>query len=171
MIRYTYTSQKPQGSSDRRSCTVNALAITTGVSWEIAHAALKSAGRKNGRGVYMVQVIRSRKLEDSGFYFTEIPVDARAGFKHFTNGQPYNPNRVTLDRFAREHRTGAYYLIKSGHAFALVDGVVRDWQANGSRSLIQRAYRVEYRPAGTTPDPAPAQPEPARIQAEFIFEQ
>lgn len=55
---------------------------------------------------------------------------------------PYRKdNRISLERFCREHPVGRYWVFVSGHALAVIDGVIHD-HSHKPRRMVQRAYRV-----------------------------
>lgn len=48
-----------------------------------------------------------------------------------------------LAAFIAAYPTGSYVVHRRGHAFAVIDGVLRDWDSGtGPRSIIQAAWRV-----------------------------
>lgn len=106
-------------------CTVKALAIALDVPYKLAHRHLQlHCGRRQGKGVV------SRKVIPQSLKNTPYKVG------------PYtNENRVSLSRFCKNHPKGRFYVAISGHAVAVVDGVVYD-HTDSSRRMVKWAIRV-----------------------------
>ena len=49
---------------------------------------------------------------------------------------------MSLARFIRENPVGVFYVLKSAHAFAIVDGVLVDTWHVGNRCRVTSAWRV-----------------------------
>jgi hypothetical protein len=114
-------------STEQRDCSVRALSIATGRSYEECHQLFAQAGRTTGRGT---SVKASRIVHEARLGLTPITTYREWGYP-------------TLHYFAETHPTGRYILHTSTHAFALVDGVVHDWSNGaGSRQRIKRAWEV-----------------------------
>jgi hypothetical protein len=47
----------------------------------------------------------------------------------------------TLNQFAKRYPTGTYYVLLSGHAVAVIDGVVYDYEHRGKRKIV-RAWQI-----------------------------
>lgn len=54
-----------------------------------------------------------------------------AGWRYRAVGTDLEPFRGTIRRFCQLHPTGTYYVATSGHAMALVDGVLVDTAERG----------------------------------------
>lgn len=105
------------GFVEKNDCAVRALAVFTGNPYAECHAKLKSLGRKQFKGT-SIAVIKSA-LKD--FPCTTV----------WSSG-----TRMTLGAVTRKFPTGKVYLVKHGHAFAMIDGVVHDSFRVGSKSII-----------------------------------
>ena len=106
----------------RAGCTVRAFAQVTGVSLEWANGIAAAAGRRKGRGFYSWKLIDYAKTV--GYKFRKLRMKPR-----------------TLARFLREHPAGRYYLVRSRHAFAVVDGNVLTMMVRArTRVLIAWQY-------------------------------
>jgi hypothetical protein len=138
---HTWRSQR----DENKDCTVNALRVTTGSTYGAARQFLADeCGRVRGKGLSRrAQVKRFTKDSRPVLGHTFTPV-LEAG--HSGHG------RITIRRFIRENPRGTFYCCKSGHAFAIVDGVVHDHSPQKPGALIQNAWRVE--PTGRTHHPA-----------------
>jgi hypothetical protein len=129
---HKYSSVRPEEfSNENYDCSIRAFSIALERPYAEIHAACKRHGRKDGKGTlgstqglvaedYSMKVIETHELCTSSYHY-----------------------RPTLAQFINEHPKGRYYLARSGHAFALIDGVVHDWAwGTGSRSRIIRAFEV-----------------------------
>lgn len=110
---------------ESKDCSVKALAIALGTSYRNAHRHLEvKCGRARGRGIMSSQVL-PRSLKNTPY---------REG--------PYSRlNKVSISRFCREHPKGRFYIAVSGHAIAVVDGVVFD-TVDAPRRMVKWAIRL-----------------------------
>lgn len=109
--------------AERRDCTVRALAVAAGVTYEVAHDELAKAGRKNGRGIKLASIIGRGKL--SRFTFRRVGRSPK-----------------TVQRFLKEHPQGRFLCRKSRHAFAIIDGVIYDSSPRRDMERITHAWIV-----------------------------
>lgn len=118
-----YSAARP--AWDKQDCSVRALASAAGVSYETASAAFSARGRRLGRGT---EVELSRRLYEDVL-----------GMKRVTLAEG-----MLLGDFADLARTGSFIIHSRTHAFALVEGVVHDWEARTShpRTKIEAAWKV-----------------------------
>lgn len=110
---------------ERRDCTVRALALFAGLSYLAAHQLMALAGRKDGgtlRGVHY------------------RPVMDRYG-EHITTARPR-----TLQRFLREHPSGAFLLEMRGHVVAVIDGRIEDLCPLPARCLVKSYWQKAFPP-------------------------
>lgn len=99
--------QRPDGfEKERRDCTVIAISVAAGVRYEVAHATLKAAGRKDHKGFNMRGFMRGKELL---FGQRVYP----ATFK-----------RKQLVNFVSDHPVGRFLVRKSGHCLAVMDGEI-----------------------------------------------
>ena len=117
-----YGAERP--AWDKQDCSVRALAVATGVPYAVASAVFSARGRKLKAGTpvtlsddLFVNILGMRRVE-------------------LAEG-------LRLEAFLEVAKTGRFTVHKKGHAFAVVDGVVHDWEgtSRGSTVLI-RVYRV-----------------------------
>lgn len=111
---------------EKSDCTVKALALAYGTSYDWAHAVLKAYGRQRGKGLYTHQVFPQ--------VFKDMEIKHKIG--------PYTrKERISLKKFCEKHPKGRYVVCSSGHAMAVVDGVVYDW-GDKPRRLVVWAVRI-----------------------------
>lgn len=108
-------------SYEDRDCTVRTLSITAKIPYSEAHAAFKKCGRKDKHSVYITKILQ---LVCKELNLTAKQVK-RSG---------------SLRKFIRTFSKGRYFCSKSGHAFAVVDGVLHDENTLGSH--IQGAWLI-----------------------------
>jgi len=108
-------------SQERRDCGVRALAVACFCTYEEAHAALKSVGRKNNCGTSAKRLIQAGRI--LGY---KLEKKNAAG---------------TLANAKRELPTGQWIAHTRDHFVGVVDGIAHDWAAN-SRKRIKYAYKV-----------------------------
>ena len=120
-------SAADKSRSDTNSCTVNALANTTGWEWNLCHDIAAESGRKRGKGHDPVKL-----LKHAGHY----------GVKSRCLTRIKRSNSWTVQKFIKKNPTGKFYVCSSRHAFAIVDGVVKDWLHNGDLVRIVQAWRI-----------------------------
>jgi hypothetical protein len=116
-------------SDEQNDCTVRATCLALDKPYKEVHKVFASNGRRWGKGVNLVTLERTLKV----LIGTE-PVT----HKHWLHG------RMTLKSFVAKHPVGKWVVVKRGHAFAVVDGVVMDAHnaCCGSRCIVQYAYKV-----------------------------
>lgn len=118
---------------EKLDCVVRALALVTQRAYRDVHAKCKAAGRKDSRRTKDVVV---------------AAVATQLGVTRLTHiGRP------TLAQFLRDFPTGRFYVSRRGHAFAVIDGVVHDWQRSrtGPRSRVRLAFALPERFSTTHP--------------------
>ena len=124
---------------EHNDCTVKAIAITTGVPYKKVHEAMRSKGRKNGKGATLWQMELACK--DLGFvmkrvnknnFLSQYPKSAK--LQNITTHHPAKYNKVWKD--------GKNYIFSTNkHVVAVKDGVNHDWTVG--RSLrVQVLYEV-----------------------------
>ena len=112
---------------ERNDCSVKALAIACDVSYEKAHAELKEAGRKKGRGVYMSACHTAAK--ELGFELVEEKFPGKTV--------------VTLERDLKRYGGGrSYFIHVTGHFLAFNGKEVVDWSKD-TRKRVRTVYRVK----------------------------
>lgn len=107
-------------------CTVMAWCNTFDCSYEKAYKWLARFGRKHRKGMKIGQIkdaLSACKIAKVRF------------------GSYDRKNTICLSKFCKKHPVGRYYVLVSGHALCVKDGVVYDWK-EGSRRQVRFACRV-----------------------------
>jgi hypothetical protein len=117
-----YGAERP--AWDKADCSVRALAVATGVPYAVASAVFSARGRKLKAGT---PVILSDEL------YTSI-----LGMRRVEMAEG-----IRLEAFLEVAKTGRFVVHKIGHAFAVVEGVVHDWEGTSrGATCLTRVYRV-----------------------------
>ena len=139
--RYLDVARESRQYGETNDCTVKAVAITTGASYEDAHWALAEFGRKNGHGAQISQTVGALGLLGCtarrvriGEIIDSYPKPHCNVLKNITTHHP--------DRFASVWPAGAYLLFTAGHVAAVVDGENHDW-TRGSAKRVEEMFIVE----------------------------
>ena len=124
MKKDTTAYAAPRPFADTADCSIRALACATGTSYEIASMTFSAQGRRMKKG-------------------TDVDVSIRVheevlGMKRVTLAEG-----LRLEAFLEVAKTGRFIVHKKGHAFAVVNGVVHDWD-NTSRAntTLLRVWKV-----------------------------
>ena len=128
--------------NEHNDCTVVAVTLTAEVSYEEAHAALKTAGRRNRCGAYAHQ--QEKALLALGAKIEKIPTPRKP------NGRGY-PTKTIGKALGR----GNFYVFVSRHAVAVINGEVQDWSAGRAKRIVT-VWKIT--PPGAV---APSVPTPA----------
>lgn len=112
---------RPEGSLDYNDCTVLALATCNNISYKSASDILSGVGREKGAG------LRSDYLAD---YLL------KNGFELVND----NVN-ISLSDAVEMAQKGKYIVRTNNHAFAIIDGVIYDFDKPQSNTRIQRIYK------------------------------
>jgi len=121
----SYGAERP--AWDKNDCSVRALAVATGVPYAVASVAYSVLGRRLKTGT---QVGLSERLHIEILGMTKVTA----------------VEGMDLETFLRVVPKRSYVVHKIGHAFAVVDGVVHDWE-NTTRpgTRITRVWKVTER--------------------------
>lgn len=125
---------------EAKDCSVTAVAIVCGVSYDVAHVALAAQGRKDRHGLAMFQI--NAACHSLGFKVERIRgsefIDRYPArhlvLKHVTT---HHPERFP-EAFEDE---GPLLLYTSNHVAAFRDGVVHCW-SRGQSLRVTSIYRV-----------------------------
>ena len=130
-MKYETLNKSTEYRSEKRDCTVVALALLSGEEYKDAYAALELAGRKRNCGAYTYQTMEAFKILD--VELTQLPsISIRQ-----KNGSRYTPKTI-----GKRYQKGKFLCRSHGHMFALIDGVVEDWSRN-RRLHIKQMWKVE----------------------------
>ena len=139
-------------------CTVKAIALAAGVSYEASHKACALQGRKKGHGIPYFSILRA--LEDVG---GKVSIQLRqhehrvGGVDNLYVNTCKNKSLDTISRLAK--KVGAkrltfnklpevvkidrnYIVMNHGHAAAVVGGKIIDWSA-GSKMLVTELIELK----------------------------
>lgn len=124
-------SRRPRQKSD---CTVRALALARGLSYDLAYDLLADAGRKCSRGFAFPAWLNAQP------WATKIPFPAVKGQR-----------RMNPAAFTKTYPAGTFICRVAKHVFTVIDGVVLDAFENSPDRCIYTAWRI---------DPPPQKPSP-----------
>jgi hypothetical protein len=103
---------KPDGfRGERNDCTVRAFSTAAQIPYQDAHAAMELAGRRRGHAVSLIAAVAD----------LSILFDIKSVFNWRNHGA-----KITVATFLKRYPKGRYLCRKSGHAFAVADGVAFD---------------------------------------------
>jgi len=117
---------------ETNDCAVRAMANSFGVPYAYAHAAMKAAGRKEGKGTRLADIHEVVISEHGG----------KRGVQIERIGKGVGQSQVSIGVFCKYHPHGSFYCIVRGHAFAVVNGVVQDSGFNKAGRRIYKAYEI-----------------------------
>ena len=115
--------------NDRNCCSVVALAISAGWSYENAWSSMRTAGRKKGRGATVRTSIEA--LENSKIKHEILDMNDMHDIRREMDGK-----RLTTNQFAKMFNKGTYQVMIRGHIFAMIDGVVHDFENSGKHEVL-----------------------------------
>jgi len=130
-MEYIKSLADPSGS-DRNNCALNAMSIVFNKPYYHVAETFKTLGRGKGKGVSVRMITQALNT-----------------FKHYPNAADINnyqmPTKLKLSlaKFAKMYPTGKYYVIKSRHALALIDGVWYDNQKPNPRAYVKYFFKVD----------------------------
>lgn len=129
-----YAHTPPAYAHEKADCAVRAVRVASGRPYADVHGLLKVAGRKGRHGTFNHHTGAVCKLLGA----VKVDTFAPAG-----DGEYERPRYMTVAQFLRAYPTGTFACARNGHYFAIVDGVVHDWQRSrtGSRSRVHTAWR------------------------------
>lgn len=107
---------------DKKDCSVRALAVACKIPYDTASVLFAACGRslKKGTSVELSRQIHEGKLK-----------------------MEYVEEEMSLHHFTLLYNVGSWIVHRKGHAFAVVDGVVHDWEGNPQlHTRVLRAWRV-----------------------------
>lgn len=133
--------------SERNDCVVRAVASTFGLKYDTAHKFVADEfGRQPSKGTFGTAIKLSNRDNILGTKYKIIPkqdLKYPGSARHQMNGG--KPTEITLNIFLEKYPKGKYLVIKKGHAFSIIDGVVIGNSNDGSRlrAKILFALKVE----------------------------
>lgn len=121
----------PSGS-DRNNCALNAMAIVLAKPYYSVSKVFKEHGRVRGKGASVRMITIALNVLKQG-----------TPEKAMNNWQMPTKLKISLAKFAKMYPKGKYYVIKSRHALALIDGVWHDNQVPNPRSYVKYFFKVD----------------------------
>ena len=118
--------------SDRNNCALNAMSIVLNKPYYEVYRTFLDHGRVGGKGASVRMITTALNVLKQG-----------TPEKTINNFQMPVKIKMSLANFAKQYPTGKYYVIKSRHALALIDGVWYDNQIPNPRAYVKCFYRVE----------------------------
>jgi len=118
--------------SDRNNCALNAMSIVLNKPYYDVYRTFKDHGRVTGKGSSIRMITTALNILKQG-----------SPEKAINNWQMPTKLKLSLAKFAKMYPTGKYYVIKSNHALALIDGVWYDNQEPNPRSYVKWFFKVD----------------------------
>ena len=112
---YNDAGRKKNRPSERKDCTVRALAISTNTDYVVAHDFLKERGRKCRRSFLFPKKRSNDRALGHEFIWQSFPL---------VKGQ----RRMSPERFAIMFPRGVYICKAAKHVYAVVNGVIKDME-------------------------------------------
>lgn len=139
--QFDIISEASNEMGETNDCSVKAVAIVTGVSYEEAHEVLKEKGRVNKRGASPNIIFSAidhlgfevRKYSESNIR-DKMPKAAAEGLTNLTTHHPERFKNAWAD-------VPTLVILTKKHISAFVDGAVHDW-AVGKKLFIEGLYSV-----------------------------
>ena len=126
---------------DRNNCALNAMSIVFNKPYYRVFKTFDKLGRRVGKGCSVKQITEAFngfKWESLGDHSKESAIDyIDKSFQYPTK------LKMSLAKFAKQYPKGKYYVIKSRHALALIDGVWYDNQVPNPRSYVKYFFKVD----------------------------
>lgn len=119
------------GITDKNNCTVCALSNVSGITYHEAHMITQAAGRKMRKGFKTVKLMNHIFDNQSNYGLMFVCIMNK------DNGS----KPISVARFIQENPTGRFYVRRSGHAFAIINGVVHDHLTNKPLQRITHAWQ------------------------------
>jgi hypothetical protein len=117
---------------ETNDCVVLAFTVAAQISYATAHQLCKKHGRIDGRGTY------DHTVHKVAIELGATPIDLINGRNIIGLRRDDWP---TVQQFVLTHPAGRYFIIRGGHAFAIVDGAVHDWASGtGALSRVYMCY-------------------------------
>lgn len=133
---FTKLQAETSAAQETNDCAVKAIALVCGVSYEVAHAACESKGRKARKGMQTYDILRT--LSSLNKHFSKVNVQSR--FVQNYPGAHKNLQSVTThhpDRFNKVWADGKTYLMfVNGHVLAVINGTNHDWTRGKARRAV-----------------------------------
>jgi hypothetical protein len=130
-MEYIKSLADPSGL-DRNNCALNAMSIVLNKPYYSVSETFKTLGRVRGKGASI------RMITEALNTFKHYP-----GVADINNYQMPTKLKISLAKFAKMYPKGKYYVIKSKHALALIDGVWYDNQIPNPKAYVKYFFKVD----------------------------
>lgn len=141
---YTAASKLSKKLKEKNDCSVIALSVVTGKSYDECHAALAAAGRKNGTGAHLTEIEAAAKA--LGFRLERLPQSFLDGIvaqypgihktlKHITTHHP-----VRFSKVWSEVSEPLLFNVNR-HIAGFREGAIHDWTVNAAKRVTD-LFRV-----------------------------
>lgn len=135
--KFNELQRASEAMNEHNDCAVKAVALYCEVSYQQAHAVLKSLGRKDRCGTLDIVIRKAiRRITGNSLFLahhmdwvSEYPAPHH-NLKSMTTYHPVRFKKVF------EKKTGKYLIFVRGHVLVMIDGEVIDWTND-------KAMRVE----------------------------
>lgn len=118
--------------TDHNNCALNAMSIVFNKPYYDVYNVFKTLGRVGGKGSSVRMITTALNV------FKYHPKTVKA-----VDYQMPTKVKLSLAKFAKMYPTGKYYVIKSRHALALIDGVWYDNQKPNPRAYVKYFFKVD----------------------------
>lgn len=133
---FSQLNAKTWEHGENNDCSVKAVAIVCGVSYDAAKTALAARGRKDGKGAYTQDILavcrtefgKETTLVDMKKVVATYPSPHCNVLKGITTHHPRRFNKVWPK--------GNYLMFVTRHVAAVVDGVTHDWTVNKAMKVV-----------------------------------
>lgn len=145
----SFNSQLAKG--EKNDCFVRALATAAEVDYETAHQTAKEVFKREDKKGTLGEIISAMflKAEEAGMQLGKRQISVKVlGKKDIKNRYKVHNEIIwrkkTLKSFVESHKTGSYIVTVAGHALAIKDGELLDWDnmAYKPTRKVQAAYQV-----------------------------
>ena len=140
-------SESSIAKGEINDCVVRAIASTFELKYDVAHKFVaEEFGRKPRKGTFSTSLKLRARNNIMGIDYKCIPQSDlmyRGSARHQMNrGRPVP---ITLSMFIEKYPKGKYLVIKKGHAFSVINGVVVGNPTDGNylRAKIKFALKAE----------------------------
>jgi hypothetical protein len=138
-------SESAIAKGERNDCVVRAIASTFGLKYDIAHKFVADEfDRKSRKGTYSTSLKLGARNNIMGINYKCIPqpdLTYRGSARHQMNGG--KPVPITLSMFIEKYPKGKYLVIKKGHAFSVIDGVVVGNTSDGNHLRVKICFALK----------------------------
>ena len=128
-------SESAIAKGESNDCVVRAIASTFGLKYDQAHNFVSNEFKRQPRkGTFGTAIKLSNRDNILGTKYKIIPkqdLKYPGSARHQMNGG--GPTAITLNIFLEKYPKGKYLVIKKGHAFSIIDGVVIGNPSDGNR--------------------------------------